>query len=191
MRALDDVVRAGKVRYVGMSDAPAWTVSRANTMAELRGWSSFVGLQIPYSLIERTVERELLPMAAALGITVTPWGCLASGVLSGKYNDDRSVEGRASSMDRITDRGIEIARTTSAVADEIGRTSAQVALAWVRRGQGRIVPILGARVVSQLEEQLGCLDLELEDAHVQHLEEASHISLGFPMDFLASRGPRR
>ena len=110
MRALDDVVRAGKVRYVGMSDAPAWTVSRANTMAELRGWSSFVGLQIPYSLIERTVERELLPMAAALGVTVTPWGCLASGVLSGKYNDDRSVAGRASSMNRVTDRGLEISR---------------------------------------------------------------------------------
>jgi aryl-alcohol dehydrogenase-like predicted oxidoreductase len=184
MRGLDDVVRAGKVRYVGISDTPAWVVSRANTLAELRGWSSFVGLQIPYSLIERTVERELLPMAADMGITVTPWGCLASGVLSGKYNKDSKTQGRAAMAGRINERGLQIAARVTEIAEQLGKTPSQVALAWVRQGRGTIVPIVGARVVSQLEDNLGCLELTLSVEHKKALDEVSKIDLGFPANFL-------
>jgi aryl-alcohol dehydrogenase-like predicted oxidoreductase len=185
MRALDDLVRQGKVLYVGVSDSPAWEVSRANTLAELRGWSSFVGLQIRYSLVDRDVERELLPMAEALDLTVTPWDVLASGVLSGKYNRDESTRGRATLRDRISDRGLAIAAEVIKVADDIGRTPAQVALNWVMRGRGVIVPLVGARTREQLDENLGCLDFELSDAHMKTLDEASAIRMGFPHDMIA------
>ena len=190
MRGLDDLVRAGKVRYVGISDTPAWVVSRSNTLAELRGWTPFVGLQIPYSLIERTVERELLPMAKALGITVTPWGAVGSGVLTGKYNSDPEARGRAKASGRVTSRSLEIASVVVEIAEEIGRTPAQVALAWVRQGDADIVPLVGARVVGQLEENLACLEFALSDEQMARLNKASHVELGFPRDFL-ERGPGR
>jgi aryl-alcohol dehydrogenase-like predicted oxidoreductase len=191
MRGLDDLVRAGKVRYVGVSDTPAWVVSRANLMAELRGWTPFIGLQIPYSLVERTVERELLPMAKTLGITVTPWGAIGAGLLTGKYNDDPKTPGRASASGRVTERGLEIAAVVVEIAKEIGHTPAQVALNWVRQGDADIVPLIGARVVDQLEDTLGCLDFSLEAAQMDRLNEVSHISMGFPRDFLEQRARRR
>jgi aryl-alcohol dehydrogenase-like predicted oxidoreductase len=189
MRGLDDLVRMGKVFYVGISDAPAWWVARANTLAELRGWSPFVGLQIKYSLIERSAERDLLPMARNLGLTVTPWGALGGGLLSGKY-----IETKGDVDSKRADVGQEIAeaeRTTmQAVADmarEIGRSPSQVALAWCRQQHHAIiVPIIGARTVDQLEENLGCLDFELTDEQLDSLTEASPMTLGFPHDFLAS-----
>jgi aryl-alcohol dehydrogenase-like predicted oxidoreductase len=187
MRGLDDLVRAGKVRYVGISDTPAWVVSRANTLAELRGWTPFVGLQIPFSLIERTVERELLPMAKALGITVTPWGAVGSGVLTGKYNRDPKAKGRAAASGRVTERAIEIAGAVVEIADEIGRTPAQVALNWVRQADAEIVPLVGARVAEQLRENLGCLEFSLDDRAMRRLNEVSRIELGFPRDFLEER----
>ena len=144
MRSLDDLVRQGKVLYVGVSDTPAWEVSRANTLAELRGWSRFVGLQIRYSLLDRAVERELLPMAKTLDLTVTPWDTLGSGVLTGKYNRDGEATGRAQQRGRIKERDLAIAAEVVAVADEIGRTPAQVALNWVRGGRGVVVPLVGA-----------------------------------------------
>jgi aryl-alcohol dehydrogenase-like predicted oxidoreductase len=184
MRGLDDLVRAGKVLYVGVSDTPAWVVSQANTIASLRGWSAFVGLQIRYSLIDRTIERELLPMARALDLAVTPWGIVGSGVLTGKYNKDAAADGRARQRDLVTDRSLRISAEVVAVAEELGATPSQVAIAWVRQGEGNIIPLVGARTVEQLEENLGCLEVQLGEEHLQRLDEVSAISAGFPHDML-------
>jgi aryl-alcohol dehydrogenase-like predicted oxidoreductase len=184
LRGLDDLVRAGKVLYVGVSDTPAWVVSQANTIAHFRGWSPFVGLQIRYSLVDRTVERELLPMARALDLAVTPWGIVGSGVLTGKYNSDQQASGRARQRDMVTERSLTIAAEAVAVADELGVTPSQVAIAWVRAGEGNIIPLVGARTVQQLEENLGCLTLRLSDEHKARLDEVSAITPGFPHDML-------
>jgi aryl-alcohol dehydrogenase-like predicted oxidoreductase len=184
MRALDDLVRQGKVLYVGISDTPAWEVSRANMLAELRGWSPFIGLQIRYSLLDRAVERELLPMAKALDLTVTPWDTLGSGILTGKYNRDAGTTGRATIRGSVKDRQLAIAGEVVKVAEELGRTPAQVALAWVRQGSGVIVPLVGARTREQLDDNLQCLEVELSPETKARLDEASHIQLGFPHDFL-------
>jgi aryl-alcohol dehydrogenase-like predicted oxidoreductase len=192
MRALDDVVRAGKVLYVGVSDAPAWAVARANTLAEFRGWTAFAGLQIQYSLVERTPERELLPMAAAMDLAVAAWSPLGGGVLSGKYRAGQarpkgtrfSEGGWADTF--LTDRNLAIAETVFAIARELGRTPSQVALAWLLRRPGNtVVPIIGARDLGQLQDNLGCLDCVLDAAQEARLEAVSGIALGFPHDFLA------
>ncbi|NJD63542.1 MAG: aldo/keto reductase [Deltaproteobacteria bacterium] len=192
MRALDDVVRAGKVLYVGVSDTPAWVVSRANLLAELKGWSPFVGLQIPYSLIERTPERELLPMAEELGLTVTVWGALGGGALTGKYasREKRPPDSRyATAVDwgdmYLTERNLKIAAEVVRVAGEIGKSPSQTAIAWTRKRSPLILPILGATKLSQLTDNLGCLELELPDEQMRRLDEISRIELGFPLDFLA------
>ncbi len=192
MRALDDVVRSGKVLHVGISDAPAWIVAQGNTLASLRGWSPFVALQIEYSLIERTVERELLPMAEAFGITVTPWAPIAGGVLSGKYTRgaDRDTKRAGGNERRLTEKNLTIAREVDAVADALGRSSTQVAVAWVRQRGMNIVPILGARKVEQLQDSLGAAELCLSDEHMARLNAVSAIPLGFPREFLATDGIR-
>ncbi len=191
MRALDDVVRAGKVLYVGVSDTPAWIVARANALAEWRGWSHFVGLQIPYSLIERTPERELLPMAEGLEMTVTPWGTLGGGVLTGKYKspDKRPGDSRYGADKNwgdvyVTDRNIAIAGDVEKTAAEIGRSASQVAIAWARQRVPSCIPIVGARTVSQLNDNMACLDVELSAAQMQRLDDVSRIDLGFPLAFL-------
>ncbi len=188
LRALDDVVRAGKVLYVGISDVPAWIVSYATAVAELRGWSSFVGLQAEYSLARRDAERDLLPMADALGLTLMAWSPLANGLLTGKYNRDVAGEARMAdaspSRNRPTDRGLAIASAVLALAAEIGCTPSQLALAWLRHQAGSIIPILGARRVEQLEDNLGCLSVHLADGALRRLDDVSHIELGFPHDFL-------
>lgn len=195
MRGLDDLVRQGKVLYVGISDAPAWVVSSANTLADLRGWSRFVGLQVRYSLIDRDVERELLPMAQAMDVAVTPWAPLSAGLLTGKYTRGGEAGGRLSGTgwggSMMTEANLAIARAVDAVADELGCTSAQVALAWLRTRPGVIVPIVGARTRAQLEDNLGALQVTLSDAHLAHLDEVSRIVLGFPHDFLRSDGVRQ
>jgi aryl-alcohol dehydrogenase-like predicted oxidoreductase len=190
MRAFDDLVRQGKVLYIGVSDAPAWIVSRANTMAELRGWTAFVGLQIEYSLIERTVERELLPMARELDLGVTAWSPLAGGLLTGKYSR-QSGEGEERRLDHpmsedfsdIDERKLAIVAAVQSVAQDTGSTEAQVALAWLRQQPGVVIPIVGARTVSQLRDNLGCLEVTLDSEHLERLDEASRIELGFPHDF--------
>jgi aryl-alcohol dehydrogenase-like predicted oxidoreductase len=193
VRALDDVVRAGKVLYVGISDTPAWIVAQAVTLADLRGWTRFAGLQVPYSLIERSVERELLPMARALELTVTAWSPLGGGLLTGRYGSDRerpdNTRVAALGQSSLTDRNLAIADAVNAVAAERGASSAQVAIAWVRAQQVRavIIPILGARRCQQLQDNLGALELELTAAELARLEEVSHIQLGFPHDFGADR----
>jgi aryl-alcohol dehydrogenase-like predicted oxidoreductase len=191
MRGLDDLVRQGKVLYVGVSDTPAWVVSQANTLAELRGWSSFVGLQIRYSLIDRTVERELLPMARAFDLAVTPWGIVGSGVLTGKYNDDPKAPGRAQMRGQIGDRSLSIAAEVMKVAKETNATPSQVAIAWVRQGPALIVPLLGARTADQLEDNLGCLELTLSADQKARLDTVSAIEPGFPHDMLSQQAEAR
>lgn len=187
MRGLDDLVSAGKVHYVAVSDAPAWQISRANMLAELRGWSPFVGIQVEYSLAQRTAERELLPMARALDLGITAWSPLAGGVLSGKFLADTADSARGSRA-RVPAPLNEVARQVVAVAREVGASPSQVALAWLRQQQryGEVLPIVGARTLAQLEDNLGCLNLELAPEHWQRLDQATAVSLGFPHEFLAS-----
>lgn len=188
MRALDDQVRAGKILYVGISDTPAWVVSQANTLALLRGWSPFVSLQIEYSLIERTVERELLPMAQALGLTVTPWAPIGGGLLSGKYNrqnfDPNEPKRIAEGGKRLSERNLTIAEEVGKIAGEIGRRPVQVALNWIRQKSQRMIPIVGARTSAQLAECLDCLNFELSTEQIKRLDQVSAVELGFPHDFL-------
>jgi aryl-alcohol dehydrogenase-like predicted oxidoreductase len=184
LRGLDDLVRAGKVVYVGVSDTPAWVVSRCDAIAELRGWSRFVALQIENSLLERTPERELLPMARALDIAVTAWSPLASGVLSGKHADGLGETGRPNMAGgRIDARAHAIVAVVAEVARELGRTPAQVALNWLRQGPYPVIPIVGARRVAQIVDNLGCLDFELTAEQVGRLAAASAVPLGFPHEF--------
>ena len=189
MRGLDDLVTQGKVLYVGVSDTPAWVVAKSNTLAELRGWAQFVALQIRYSLVDRTVERELLPMARAYDLAVTPWGIVGSGVLSGKYNKDSNAEGRASvNKQLLNERALGIAAEVMSLADEIGATPTQVAIAWLRKGPANVVPLVGARTLAQWQDNLGCLDVELDEAAMQRLNEVSAIAPGFPHDMLSAGG---
>ena len=191
MRALDDLVSAGKLFYVGISDAPAWIVSQANTMAALRGWSPFVGIQIKYSLLDRTPERDLLPMAKAFDIGVTAWSPLGGGVLTGKYNQQSSDPKRYGPEDpfgkmMLTDRNLAIAAKVHQIAGEIGRTPSQVALRWLlqQNDRGVIMPIIGARSKAQLADNLGCLEFEIEAKALEVLDSLSRIEPGFPHDFL-------
>lgn len=183
MRALDDAVRDGKVLYIGISDAPSWVVARANTLAEWRGWTPFAGLQVPYSLLKRDVETELLPMAEAFGLTVAAWSPLANGILSGKYNSGTASRTRLDPS-QISEHDLAVAKTVGEVADELGATSAQVALAWVRASSPLVHPIIGARTAEQLTDNLGVLDLTLEPEVVRRLNEASGFTPGFPTDFI-------
>jgi len=190
MRTFDDLVRQGKVLYVGISDTPAWVIARAETMAELRGWTPFVALQIEYSLIERTPERELLPMARALDLAVTPWSPLAGGILSGKYLKRGGKSRDAKRNLQPDERKTRISQAVSAVAKDVGRSPAQVALAWLRQQPGVVIPIIGARTPAQLKDNLGSVDLTLEEPQLKHLDDASRIELGFPHDFLTSETVR-
>src|SRR5258707_2913016 len=186
MRGLDDLVRQGKVLYVGISDAPAWWVAQANTLAELRGWTQFIGLQLEYSLIERTVERELVPMARALNLGVLAWSPLARGVLTGKYHGEGKAEGGRMTNEGMKEfllkeqRAAPIISAVKSVSDQTGRSMAQVALAWLRYQTAPVIPIIGARKVSQLHDNLASLVLELSAEQLKSLDGASQIELGFP-----------
>ncbi|MGS2642300.1 aldo/keto reductase [Streptosporangium sp. LJ11] len=186
MRALDDAVRAGKILYVGISNAPAWLISRANTLAEWRDWTPFAGLQVPYNLLRRDVERELLPMAEAFGMSVAAWGPLAGGVLSGKFTGQAAMEG-ATRVDpgSLTARDHAVAGAVRDVAGDLGVTAAQVAIAWTRTRFAAVHPIVGARDVEQLTENLGAIDVVLPEEAVRRLESATGFEVGFPGDFIA------
>ena len=204
MRALDDLVRAGKLLYVGISDTPAWQVARMQTLADWRGWSPLIALQIEYSLVQRTVERDLVPMADALGLGVTAWSPLGMGVLAGKYRRDALAAGDRDAIgvtgtrqqvalthDMLSERNLAIADTVRDVAQQLGRSSAQVALAWLLQRPGcGLMPIVGARTLAQFEDNLGALSLRLSDAQLQQLDVASAVSLGFPHDFMRLAVPR-
>ena len=186
MRGLDDLVRQGKVFYVGVSDAPAWIVSEANTLAHLRGWTQFIALQIEYSLKERTPERELIPMANHYNMAVTPWAPLAAGLLTGKYQSKQHASnGRLSDKleEKLDDRSIKIAEKVTAIAKEIGRSPAQVALNWLLQKGENIIPIIGARKVDQIKDNLKCVEFVLSDQHIKQLDDVSAVALGFPHDF--------
>jgi aryl-alcohol dehydrogenase-like predicted oxidoreductase len=191
MRGLDDLVRAGKVLYIGISDAPAWWIAQANTLAQLRGWSPFIGLQIEYSLIERTVERELVPMAEALNVGVTAWSPLANGVLTGKYHGHGASEPGRMSSEMLKgfmpeqQRADRIVAALKTVSDETGRSMAQIALAWLRYRPVPVIPIIGARKLSQLQDNLASFELTLSGDQLKTLDEASRIELGFPYDMYA------
>ncbi|MEG3438023.1 aldo/keto reductase [Pannus brasiliensis CCIBt3594] len=190
IRSLDDLVRMGKVFYIGISDTPAWVIARANTIAELRGWTPFIGLQIEYSLKQRAPERELLPMAKAFDIGVTAWSPLGGGVLTGKYNRSTPVDGRLSQPDlpfQIQNRDLEIAGVVLKIAGEIDRSPAQVALNWLRQRSIPTIPIIGARSLSQLQDNLACVEFTLTDEQIDRLDAVSSIDLGFPHDFLESQ----
>jgi len=191
LRGLDDLIRSGKVHYIGVSDTPAWVVSQANTMAELRGWTAFAGLQVEYSLLQRTPERDLLPMAKAFGMAVTPWGAMGGGALTGKYL--RGEEGRIVSHSvRRSDRANKIAAKVVKVAEKLGVAPAQVAINWARQRDPELncIPLIGARTATQLENTLGCLDFVLPEKMIRELDTASEIQMGFPHEFLASDNVR-
>jgi aryl-alcohol dehydrogenase-like predicted oxidoreductase len=191
MRAFDDLVRQGKILYAGVSDIPAWVVAKANTLADLRGWTPFVGLQVEYSLIERTPERELLPMAAGLGLGVTAWSPLARGVLTGKQleaggaKDSRQSHPGMKQFMASDARKEAIVREVVALARECGHSPAQVALAWLRQRATPVIPIIGARKLAQVKDNLACVDIRLEPAFVQRLDAVSRIEMGFPHDLFA------
>jgi aryl-alcohol dehydrogenase-like predicted oxidoreductase len=192
MRGLDDLVKSGKVLYVGISDTPAWVVSSANTMAEIRGWSRFVALQIEYSLIQRGAERDLIPMANAFDLAVTPWGTIGGGALTGKYLSDkdkgpkRIKEGSA----RLNERNTAIAKVVKEVSDESGIPGSILALNWIRQQKGLFIPIVGSRTDKQLLENMKCTDITLSDDVMKKLDEASKIEYGFPHDFLKGEPAR-
>jgi aryl-alcohol dehydrogenase-like predicted oxidoreductase len=186
MKSLNDLIRDGLVNYIGISDTPAWIVSRMNAIAELRGWTQFVSLQIKYSLMERTIERELLPMARKLDLAVTPWAVIGGGILTGKYNKNKNEEGRAQLHKSIKDDNLRIADEVIKIADEIGCSPVQVAINWVRQQPGIIIPIIGARTEDQLKDNVDCLKFRLNDEQLNKLNEISKIELGFPHTFLSS-----
>lgn len=191
MRALDDLVSSGKVFYIGISDAPAWVVSQANTLAELRGWNQFVGLQVEYNLLNRDVERDLLPMAKEFGMTTTAWAPLASGILTGKYNDKKeSAKRLAEDNIRLTEKNLAIAGEVVKIAEELGVKPSQVAINWGRQQANSIIPIVGARKSSQVKENLECVNFTLNPEHLKRLHKISRIQLGFPHDFLRSERVR-
>jgi len=193
MDALDDLVRAGKVRYIGFSDTSAWRCAYAQATAYFRGWTPLVALQIQYSLLERSVEGELIPMAQELGLGVTPWAPLAAGALSGKYTRDRCTAespGRGTSLAAyLNDSGFEIIDTVRAVAEELETTPSRVALAWVLSRPGVASPIIGARKIEQLSENLEALELRLGAEIISRLNAISKPSLNFPGSILAGFAP--
>lgn len=198
LRGLDDLVRQGKVLYVAMSSAPAWQISRMQAIADLRGWSHLVALQIEYNLVDRTPERDLIPMAQEMGLGVVPFSPLAGGVLAGSYgradlkapSRDDAPDGTRRNFNRalgsVNERNLTIADVVKSVGLELERSAAQVALAWLLRRPGITSPLIGARTVEQLENNLGALDTDLSDAHLLRLEEASSFELGAPHSMLAS-----
>ncbi|MBL0927736.1 MAG: aldo/keto reductase [Phycisphaerales bacterium] len=190
MRGLDDLVSSGKVRYIGFSDTPAWKCAQAQTIAHFRGWAPLIALQIEYSLIERTVEGELVPMALEMGLGITPWSPLKGGVLSGKYSRaDAGKPPAAGSRGSwvynvLTDRNVAIIDACAAVAKEAGATIAEVALAWLARKPGVQSIIIGARTLEQLEANCRSAKVALTEAHMRRLDEVSKPTLNFPYDFV-------
>jgi aryl-alcohol dehydrogenase-like predicted oxidoreductase len=184
MAALEDLVRSGKVRYLGVSDTPAWKVAEANVTAHFRGWTAFVGLQIEYSLLQRTVEQELVPMALELGLGITPWSPLKSGVLSGKYTrhnagkmkPDRGVFAESA----LTEQAYTVIDELSVIAKAHNSTAARVALSWVQSQPGVTSTIIGARRLAQLEDNIKALDVKLTPGELDRLNTLTKPTFGFP-----------
>lgn len=190
MRGLDDLVRQGKINYIAISDTPAWIVAKGNTMAELLGWSQFVALQVEYSLLQRTPERDLIPMAKHYNMTVTPWAPLGGGALTGKYL--RGDFGRLKQgSNRLNERSVAITNEVIAIAAELNVSPSHVALRWTMQKGFSCIPIVGATKLVQLEENLKTTEVELAASHIRRLDEVSAIVLGFPHDFLNEDGVKQ
>jgi aryl-alcohol dehydrogenase-like predicted oxidoreductase len=197
LRSFDDLVRSGKVLYIGLSDTPAWQASRMQAIAEVRGWTQFCALQIQYSLVERTVERELIPMAQELGFGVSPWAPLGQGMLTGKYTradlqpgsmDDISSRKAINAVTgKLTEKNLEIADVVVSVAKEIGCTPAQLAVAWTLANPAVASPVIGVRTPAQLEDNLGALKVEISPEQLARLDAVSAVPPVFPIDVL--KGP--
>ena len=189
MAALEDLVRAGKVRYLGVSYTPAWKIAEANVMARFRGWSAFIGLQIEYSLLERTVEQELVPMARELGLGITPWSPLKSGALSGKYtrkNAGQLKGDRGMFLDPfLNEKTYALVDELEVIAKAHDSTVARVALAWLRAQPGVTSTIVGARRIAQLEDNVQALAVNLTAADLSRLDALTKPALGFPQHMQA------
>ena len=186
MAALDDLVRAGKVRYLGVSDTPAWKIVEANLIARFRGWSSFIGLQIEYSLLQRTVEQELVPMAGEFGLGITPWSPLSGGALSGKYtraNAGQHDSDRGALLD-LNDKTFDVVDELEIIAKAHETSVASVALAWVHAKPGVTSIIIGARRMSQFEDNIRALDVTLTADELARLDAITEPTLGFPQSML-------
>lgn len=189
MRALDDQVRLGKVLHIGISNAPAWVVAAANTLSRERQLTPFCALQLHYNLVERAIERDFFAMARHFDMAVTAWSPLASGLLTGKYSAGENASGRLADSPRgarlMTPGNLEVARQLSDMAGQLGVTAAQLALAWLcQRGDGQTIPIIGARTVEQLDENLGCLGLALDAEQIQALDALSAPTPEYPAGLL-------
>jgi aryl-alcohol dehydrogenase-like predicted oxidoreductase len=188
MRALDNLVVSGKVRYIGFSDTPAWKVMEAQMTARFRGWAPLIALQLEYSLLERTIEGELIPLALEHGLGVTPWSPLKSGALSGKYtraNAGKIQAGRGDwAMSALNETTYTLIDAMTKIAVEAHSTPARVALSWVQNRPGVTSTIIGARTLEQLEDNLAALDLRLTPAQLAELERLTAPQLNFPFQFV-------
>jgi aryl-alcohol dehydrogenase-like predicted oxidoreductase len=195
LSTLDDLVREGKVRYVGASNYTAWQLMKALGVGARHGWEPFVSLQPQYSLAVRDIERELLPLCRSEGLAVLPWSPLAGGLLSGKYKRGQETPEGTRARDTTPsafhlrqrleqERTLVIADAVSKIAADEGRSPAQVALNWVRSRPGVTAPILGVRTLAQLDDDLACLEWRLDDAQIAALEEATGFERGYPYDFI-------
>ncbi|RLL68053.1 aldo/keto reductase [Streptomyces sp. Z26] len=221
LRGLDDLVRQGKVLYVAISNAPAWQVARMQAIADLRGWSPLVALEVEYNLVERGAERELIPMAREMGLGVIPYSPLAGGVLTGKYSradlaagaggtadtagtgsgaagtgdgaasGDSTRKGFNLALGTVTERNLAVADAVREVAAELGHTPAQVGLAWTLQNPAVTAPVVGARTPAQLADNLGALDVEFTADQLERLDAAGAVTLGYPHDMLDSAHTRR
>jgi aryl-alcohol dehydrogenase-like predicted oxidoreductase len=197
MRALDDMVRQGKILSIGLSDTPSWVVAEGQTIARLRGWTQVSAIQIEYSLVERTSEADMLTMAWHHGITPTAWSPLAGGVLSGKYsqenvqnddqeNDGSNRKGSLEAMGKLNERSLAIADVVKQIATEVNRTPSQVSLNWLLQQPGKPIPIIGARKLSHLEDNIAALDFTLSPEYIDKLQHVSSFDLPFPHNFISS-----
>ncbi|MEW6084987.1 MAG: aldo/keto reductase [Chloroflexota bacterium] len=183
LQSVHHLIASGKVLYFAFSDTPAWVVSYALAKADDFGWPPPVALQVPYSILDRSVERAELPMAREHGLAILPWGMLESGVLTGKYSTPSSEPRRESDVD---ERGLKAGETVARIAREAGCSPAQVAINWVRQKPGTIIPILGCRTLAQAQDNLACLNFQLSDSHMEELDALAEFKLGFPHGFLKS-----
>lgn len=185
LRAVDDLIRAGKVMYFAFSDSPAWVVSYAVAKAEDYGWSRPIAMQFPYNLNGRHGERNVIPMANSLDLALAPWGLLSGGTLTGKYNKEGDGD-EPKRSDGASDAEKATAETLMAMAQDIGRSPSQVAINWVRQQAGNFIPILGARTEVQIKDNLGCLEFTLTDEQLQALTDSTDFKVGFPVSFLSN-----
>jgi len=189
LRGLDDLVQQGKINYAAISDTPAWMVAKGNTLASLMGWNQFIALQVEYSLLQRSPERELIPMAKHYGMTLTPWAPLAGGALTGKYlrgDFGRIKEG----SNRLNENSRRITKEVLSVAAKLNVSASNIALKWTMQQPLSVIPIVGATKLEQLQENIKATEVLIPDEDMLQLHEASKIDLGFPGEFFKEEGVR-